>query len=113
MLVLTTYITYGTIANGSVAEWSKALDSKSSIRLPRIEGSNPSASAETDFVRRQSRSRTRSLRGRTDGSQKTLTTSHAVAGRGAGEVGGFVTNRRVRSNFFDVAGNFGKIVGGD
>jgi len=36
-----------------------------------------------------------------------------VAGRGAGEVGGFVTNRRVRSNFFDVAGNFGEIVGGD
>ena len=78
-----------------------------------FEGSNPSLSAETDFVRSQSRIRPRRRHGRNRRSQKTPTTSHKVAGRGAGEVGGFVTNRRVRSNFFDVAGNFGEIVGGD
>lgn len=34
-----------TTENGKVAEWSNALDSKSSIRFSRIEGSNPSLSA--------------------------------------------------------------------
>ena len=32
---------------GKMAEWSNALDSKSSIRFYRIEGSNPSLSART------------------------------------------------------------------
>ena len=33
------------LKNGKVAEWSNAPDSKSGIRLYRIEGSNPSLSA--------------------------------------------------------------------
>lgn len=36
-----------------MAEWSNAPDSKSGIRLVRIEGSNPSLSAITDFLNRE------------------------------------------------------------
>ena len=34
---------------GEMAEWSNAPDSKSGIRLVRIEGSNPSLSASCNF----------------------------------------------------------------
>ena len=36
-----------TTENGKVAEWSNALDSKSSVRLYRTVGSNPTLSANT------------------------------------------------------------------
>ena len=68
----------------------------------------PLRGTDEDFVLRQRarRSRTRNRR-----SQNTLSLRDQTKRRGRGEVGGFVTNRMVRSTFLDEGGNLGEIVG--
>ena len=71
-------------------------------------GSTPGESTDEDFVLRQ---RARRRRASSRKSQRTLSLRDKMERRGRGEVGGFVTNRMVRSNFLDEGGNLGEIVG--
>ena len=71
----------------------------------------PLRGTDEDFVLRQRARRSRT-RGRKRGKRQTsLSLRDQMERRGCGEVGGFVANRMVRSNFLDEGGNLGEIVG--